>query len=99
MVGSRGHGALRGLLLGSVSTAMVYGAQCPVAVIPDREIPPPTRPSSSASTARRAPSSRRVSHSRRLLTGASNWSPCTRGATSTCGRSPRWTGTPSHRAR
>jgi nucleotide-binding universal stress UspA family protein len=39
VVGSRGHGALRRGLLGSVSTGLVYGARCPVAVIHDHATP------------------------------------------------------------
>lgn len=39
VVGSRGHGALRRGLLGSVSTGLVYGARCPVAVIHDHAAP------------------------------------------------------------
>ena len=39
VVGSRGHGALRRGLLGSVSTGLVYGAHCPVAVIHDSVTP------------------------------------------------------------
>jgi nucleotide-binding universal stress UspA family protein len=39
VVGSVGHGALRGLLLGSVSTGLVNGSHCPVAVIHNKEAP------------------------------------------------------------
>jgi nucleotide-binding universal stress UspA family protein len=37
VVGSRGHGALRGLVLGSVSKHCVSHAPCPVAIVPHVE--------------------------------------------------------------
>ena len=36
ILGSHGHGAVRRLLLGSVSEGVLRGAECPVLVIPDR---------------------------------------------------------------
>ncbi|KAL5230356.1 hypothetical protein ABZP36_029132 [Zizania latifolia] len=53
VVGSRGHGAVKRVLMGSVSTYVVNHATCPVTVIRKNVLLPPPPPPPSARTASR----------------------------------------------